>query len=315
MAIKIEKKQSTNTNARTAFLLATVFNVSMLGLFRYITVWNAEENLLTEPVGGQGFVVNFGTDAKGSGEVYTKNHASNTRVAIDTKPSEVAESAKPADAKATRKPDPNNTRISEKSAEANVITSTKPSAVKITEKKDTKLAPENKTGKTPTVTPKKETILNGSLLPSRAKNTPNGTTGNSNAGGGADGDDNVKGNKGQSNGNTVKGGTYERRPVGTGGQGKGGSGGSSYSLAGWVWNGEPRVDDDTDESGTLTFKIKVDSDGIVRSAVPTERGNFSPSVIEKYKKAVMKISFRPVASSGDMPPLSVGSVTFQIVTN
>ncbi len=315
MAIKIEKKQSTNTNARTAFLLATVFNASMLGLFRYITVWNAEENFLTEPVGGQGFVVNFGTDEKGSGDVYTKNHASNSKVAIDAKPADANEATKVADKKSDRKPEPNNTRVSDKSAEASVITSSKPSSVKITEKKDTKLTPDPKTGKTPVVAPKKETILNGSVLPSRAKNAPNGTTGTSNTGGGADGNDNVKGNKGQHNGNTVLGGTYERRPVGTGGQGKGGSGGSSYSLAGWVWNGEPRVDDDTDESGTLTFKIKVDSDGIVRSAVPTERGNFSPSVIEKYKKAVMKISFRPVASSGDMPPLSVGSVTFQIVTN
>lgn len=317
-SFNLEKEES--QNRQIAFMVTSVFNAIMLFLFWYVTIWNVEENRKVEQIGGSGFIVNFGTDKTGSGSVYTRNRGSKLKEEIDSKPSVEPEAVKkvikkPVEAPVVEKAKPTKPKPT---PEAPVVTSNRPSPVKVKEQPNTKVEPtkrppvETKTTPAP-AKPVEPQIIEGSTLPSRRGNTSsNGTTGtNSRPGGGSDGTGKGTGNQGQSNGNVVEGGTYERRPPGTGGSGNGGSGGgSSFSLSGWTWNSKPQVDDDSDETGVIRFRIKVDSDGIVQ-VVELIESTVSPSVAQRYKKSVQRLTFRPT-SSGERPDLSVGTITFRI---
>jgi outer membrane biosynthesis protein TonB len=60
----------------------------------------------------------------------------------------------------------------------------------------------------------------------------------------------------------------------------------------------------------VKFRLKVDSDGVVQ-VVETIESSLSPSVTQKYKRAVQKLTFRPT-SAGERPDISVGTITFRI---
>ena len=84
-------EQEESNNRRIAFFITFALYSLMFFLFWYVVIWTAEENKKVEEAGGGGFVVNFGTDKKGSGNVFTKNHASALKNEIDSKPAEVVE--------------------------------------------------------------------------------------------------------------------------------------------------------------------------------------------------------------------------------
>lgn len=315
----LEKEES--KNRQIAFIATTGFNVVMLFLFWYITVWTADENKKEEIIGGGGFVVNFGDDKKGSGNVFTKNHASPLKEERESKAAEkevlkkevvkkpviapVVEKVKPV------KPKP--------VAEPPVINSKVTSPVKVKEVPPAKVEPKpspkpveaKPTPAKPIPQPK---IDEGALLPTKkGKSTANGTSGtDARPGGAADGTGGGKGNQGQPDGNVVKGGTYEKRPVGEGNGGTGGKSGtgSSLSMTGWTWNNKPIVNDDSDETGVIKFRIKVDSDGDVVDVTLIE-STVNPAVVQQYKRAVQKTKFRPT-SDGDKPDISTGTVSFKL---
>jgi periplasmic protein TonB len=163
----------------------------------------------------------------------------------------------------------------------------------------------------PTPQPK---VDEGALFPAKkGTSNTNGTSGTNNRqGGAADGEGGGKGNQGQPNGNVVEGGTYKKVPVGDGGGGTGGNkgGGTALSLTGWTWNAKPNVDDNSDETGVIKFRIKVDSDGDVVDVTQIE-STVSPAVAQQYKRAVQRTKFRPT-SDGDKPDISTGTVTFRL---
>jgi periplasmic protein TonB len=314
----IEAEES--KNRQIAFFTTLSFNALMLFAFWYITVWTASENKKVEQMGGGGFLVNFGMDKKGSGNVYTKNHASPLKEEIESKAAEALkvkkEVKKPVEKVVVKakpvKPKPVK--------EAPVVTSKVKSPVVVKETPPAKVIPKpsaKPVDATPTPAkpaPVQPKVDEGALFPTKkgTANT-NGTSGNSNQkGGAADGTGGGKGNQGQPDGNVVKGGTYEKKPVGDGGGGTGGNAGngSSLSLTGWTWNAKPNVNDDSDETGIIKFRIKVDSDGDVVDVTQIE-STVSPAVAQQYKRAVQKTKFRPT-SDGDKPDISSGTVTFRL---
>lgn len=314
----IEAEES--KNRQIAFFTTLSFNALMLFAFWYITVWTASENKKVEQMGGGGFLVNFGMDKKGSGNVYTKNHASPFKEEIESKPAEALKVKKEAK-KPVEKVEVKAKPVKPKPVkEAPVVTSKVKSPVVVKDEPPAKVIPKPSTkpveatptpAKTAPVQPK---IDEGALFPTKkgTANT-NGTSGSSNQkGGAADGTGGGKGNQGQPDGNVVKGGTYEKKPVGDGGGGTGGNAGngSSLSLTGWTWNAKPNVNDDSDETGIIKFRIKVDSDGDVVDVTQIE-SSVSPAVAQQYKRAVQKTKFRPT-SDGDKPEISTGTVTFRL---
>lgn len=85
--------------------------------------------------------------------------------------------------------------------------------------------------------------------------------------------------------------------------------GVAFDVSGWALAGRPNVNDDSDETGKIVFKITVDGDGeVVR--VQQQQSTVSPSVAEAYRKAVQKLRLRP--KGGSTPPTSSGTITFII---
>ena len=102
----------------------------------------------------------------------------------------------------------------------------------------------------------------------------------------------------------------ERALYGNQGSNASASDGASLSLAGWIWDFEPRPDDTSDQSGEITYRIVVDGDGLlVKLELVTS--SVSPSVERKYRAAVQRLTF---SKTGDYQsaPLSSGTVTFII---
>ena len=325
---QLEEEES--KNRQIAFFITFALYSLMFFLFWYVVIWTAEENKKVEEAGGGGFVVNFGTDKKGSGNVFTKNHASPLKNEVDSKPAEVVE------VKKIKKPMviPEVVKVKpvkpKPVKEAPVITSKVKSPVvvkeippaKVTPKPSSKPIETPPTPSSPKAVEQPKVNTDGLFPAKKGKSNSNGTTGtNPNAGGGADGTGGGKGNQGQPDGNVVKGGTYEKKPPGDGtgggsgkGGGPGGDGGGgnkpSLSLTGWTWTNRPNVTDDSDETGIIKFRIKVDADGDVVDVTQIE-STVSPAVAQQYKRAVQRTKFKPT-SDGDKPDISTGTVTFRL---
>lgn len=128
------------------------------------------------------------------------------------------------------------------------------------------------------------------------------TKGSGNTTGSGEGnDDNATGKKGNENG-IDKRGLYE---------GKGGTG-ANANIAGWRWEAPPQVRDNSRETGTITFKVKVDADGYVFDAKVIAPTTVSRSVVAVYEQEVYNLIFVPTADNASPPPVSSGTITFII---
>ncbi|GAB3500975.1 hypothetical protein GCM10027341_27090 [Spirosoma knui] len=85
---------------------------------------------------------------------------------------------------------------------------------------------------------------------------------------------------------------------------------SAFDISGWMLASRPNVNDDSNATGKIVFRITVDSDGeIVR--VQQMHSTISPPVAELYRKAVERLRLRP--KGGQLPPPeSTGTITFII---
>ena len=94
--------------------------------------------------------------------------------------------------------------------------------------------------------------------------------------------------------------------------GPGGSGGSSLSLAGWKWESEPVVNDDSEVEGRIIFSISVDDQGYIISIRPLPGTTIADQkIIQKYRNAVMNAYLIEDRQGGSRPSgVSNGTVTF-----
>ena len=317
MTSNYQQESEDSKNRTIAFVLTTAFNAGLLAVCWYVTVWNSSETIKRELPNGGGVLVNFGTDDNGSGNVFTRNHASDSKRLVDTKPAEkVVE--KNTKVKEVVEPRPKVVEKRKPTAERPVLTSNRPSPVKVKEVKETKVESKKDPVSKPVVArqPAVETSrpVQGATLPNRRNNT-NGTSGSaSGQGAGGDGTGGGRGNQGQTNGNVVEGGTYKPRSPGTGGGNTGGDGGTgkgSLAIAGWTWVSKPVIDIDTNDDGMIRLRFKVDSDGDVQYIEVLESTIGNPAVVAKCKAKLKATKFRPT-DDNEKAPLSTGTVTFRI---
>lgn len=311
-----ERKNRTN-----AFILTFLINAAMLFLFWTITVWSAEENKKKDEVlAGGGFIMNYGTDKAGSGTNYSRNKANKSPELVDSKPAEDVKKTKVIPAVVEPEISKNKVVPTKKEVEQPLISSTRASTVKYKEVKDTKvdkkekIKPITETKKVANKPAAQPVIDNSALFPVKKATGSNGTAGtNPKSGGASDGNSKGTGNQGQPEGRSVSDGEYNKRPSGDGSGGNGGSGGgtgSSLTLLGWTWTARPVVDDDSNDTGIIKFKITIDSDGDVVDISVTE-STVSPNVMRKYKSVLQKTKFRP--TTGDRKTdYSTGTVTFRL---
>ena len=101
-----------------------------------------------------------------------------------------------------------------------------------------------------------------------------------------------------------------RAIYGNRGKNKGSTDGASLSLAGWIWDSDPKPNDSSTESGKITYEIVVDSDGYLVK-IRTITSTVSPAVERKYREALQKLTFSKTGES-QVAALSTGQVTFII---
>jgi periplasmic protein TonB len=316
MKSNLEQEERENRKMAGIYTLAT--NTIIFLLLFFVKIFEFHQ----PPILDGGIELNFGTDAKGSGDIQTHNKASDIKSKVESAPAPDKEEikTKPLPPRKVEPVEPTpikNTKPTKTAPEAPIKTSKVESPVKVPEQKETKkptpvtnkpTSPEAKPAPAKPVEPTPQPQVNqgGLFKKSNGKSTSNGTTGTSNQPGGnnnGDGKNGEVGDQGDPKGNINAKGLY----------GKGGSGGgngASLNLSGWTWSRKPVVNDDSDDVGRIVFQIKVDEEGNIMSVKVLENG-VSPSVMEKYRRAVQGLDLRPT-SAGSPPPVSTGTITFII---
>jgi hypothetical protein len=220
-----------------------------------------------------GLEVNFGFDEAGYGNVST---------------TETAGTVADQGLQSNPDPAPNNSSTTAEDAPENINTTTAESPVEV---------PEKTTAKTEKPTPK-VTNPNPTAKPNETRESGTGSGAKSSGGGGAN-DGNVKGavgNQGDPNGNPDAL-NYGKR------------GGSSLQMTGWKWDEPPTPDDKSEATGKIVFEVKVDETGEIVGIKTLER-TVDPSIVEKYKKAVEKLTFSKTRDNQNPAETSTGRITF-----
>ncbi len=94
----------------------------------------------------------------------------------------------------------------------------------------------------------------------------------------------------------------------------GGDGGPVLELTGWTWRTRPNPNDESQETGKIVFRIRIDDRGQVLRVI-LEESTVSAALVRVYQKEVEKVSFKPLGSNSRPAPFSEGKITFVIKTN
>ena len=282
--------------------------IALLGVFFFIRLSSSVPKV--EPM--ELFVeVNYGTSKVGKGDIQTYNKPSNSKVRENMRAE--AEETKERKSVATPKPTPptppkiESVKPTKTVAEKPAITSKVESPVEAPEKTDVKKSTGSVSSSTPVSKPAPEKAVNKDALftkSSGSKSGSNGTNGTkSGVGGNNNGDDaEGLGDKGAKSGSLFAK-TYK---------GEGGGGGTAVglSLSGWKWSRRPVVNDKSDATGSITFKITVDKNGRVKNIITQSTTITDYAVVNQYRSAVRELSF--ISQSSNVPEESTGTITFKI---
>jgi outer membrane biosynthesis protein TonB len=255
--------------------------------------------------------VNYGTSKVGKGDVQTFNKPNDSKVAENMKAD--ADEVKKVKSVANPKPVP-PTPPKVETAKPTKVVATKPvittkaeSPVEAPEKTETKKSNGSANASEPVSKPAPEKAVNKEALftkSSGSKSGSNGTNGTkAGVGGNNNGDDaDGVGDKGAKSGSLFAK-TYK---------GEGGGGGTDVglSLSGWSWSRKPVVNDKSDATGSITFRITVDRNGRIKNIVNLSSTITDYAVINQYKNAVRELTFIP--KSSNVPDESIGTITFKI---
>lgn len=293
-----------------SWAMSVGITVAMLGLFFFIRLTSAVPKI--EPM--ELFVeVNYGTSNVGSGKIQTFNKPSDSKVAENMKAD--VEEVKKVKAVATPKPTPPTPPKTEPVkqtkvvAEKPVITSKQESPVeapeKVTVKKSTGSASSSEPVSKPTAKPEK--AINQSALFSKSSGSKSGSNGTNGTQSGIGGNNNGDDASGVGDKGSKSGSLFAKSYKGEGG---GGGTAVGLSMSGWSWNRRPVVNDKSDATGTIVFKITVDKNGRIKNIVNQSSTITDYAVINQYKNAVRELTF--ISKSANVPEESVGTITFKI---
>jgi periplasmic protein TonB len=287
------------SNRVPALAGTVIFHLVLLSIF-FVSMVKMPEPVATG--GGDGIVLNYGTDTEGSGDVQTTAKAADTQNTEDSAPSNAEPQTQPEPAA----PEPVQEQVAETPP---TMTSDveETVAVPVVEKPKKEVATAKET---PKVTPKPTTNPAATYNPNAGGN---GTRGTSNlATGNNNGDRPGKvGDQGDRSGSLDSKALY-----GSPGSGSGGSGGGSLEMPGWRWLAKPKPSDASSATGTLVFEIKVDENGEVQSIRKLAgQSTFNDPVAERfYINAIEKTEFERTTSAGEDRG-AVGRIIFRIGAN
>jgi periplasmic protein TonB len=301
-------------NKREAALYTTFITGAILCLFYFITIFKEADIIKPD----YGIEVNFGTSDKGSGDIQTFNKASDLKNKEESAPEE-SKATKNIAPPIPKPVEPKVEKVKTPIKAETAITSKVESGVKIKEAPVKAKATPIKPTETAKPAPAKVEPIKPQPIPPKpdagslyskpgSKTGGNGTIGTSSNPGGNNNGDGAKGevgDKGDPKGK-IDAPLYSGKPGGGGGA----PSGNSLNLTGWTWSKKPVVNDNSDETGSIKFEIKVDEQGEIL-AVRVVSSTVSRSVVNLYKQAIEKVSFVPTGS-GARPTVSTGTINIKI---
>ena len=313
-----------------------IMTSAVYGLFILLLVFLVAWRPLDPPVEEYGIELNFGFQAEGGGDLERDAEAQVEETAEDTPPDseveteqtetqaeevtpveevvekvvepepEIKEEVTPAKVEAEKTPEkPPVEKVIE-----DPITTKEESEVKVEEAAPVKKevveekppVEEKKEEVKPTPVPK-PTLDSRALMGGKKKESDSKEAASNNQGLYPD----KKGNQGDPEGNKKTDGI---NPDGSD------IGSVSYSLDGWKWERPPAEKDESEIDGVIKFGIDVDDRGkVLRVSVLQGTTISDNTIVEFYKKQVLKLSFIQTNASNAPAPISKGEVTFVIKTN
>lgn len=258
--------------------------------------------------------VNYGVDKVGSGNIQTFNKANDSKVAENMKAGDEQKTKAVATPPKPTPPAPQPTKTPVKAttrAPERVITSkAEDSPVKEVERAETKKATAASTKPVAEPAPAKpaEPKINNDALFKKSSGSKSGSNGTNGTKEGIGGNNNGDDASGVGDKGVKEGSLYAKNYKGSGG---GGGSNVGYSLAGWKWKRAPVVNDNSDATGQIVFKIIVDSNGRVKNVITQSTTVTDYAVVNKYKDAVRALTFDRTTSS-TAPSESTGTITFKI---
>ncbi len=253
--------------------------------------------------------VNYGTSNVGSGKIQTFNKPSDSKI---------AENMKAGDEKIERKseaprptppaPRPEPAKPTTKVAQKPVITSKAESPVEEPVRNESKKVSSATSSTSTTTAPAPEKKINNDALFKKSSGSGSGSNGTNGTKEGVGGNNNGDDASGVGDKGAKEGSLFAKSYKGAGGGGGGTAVG--LNLNGWAWSRPPSVNDNSDATGEITFKIIVGSNGRVRNVIQLRSTVTDYAVINKYKAAVRELTF--VQKASNVPDESVGTITFKI---
>ncbi len=296
-------------NKRKGLIVSTGVHLGLLLIFALLLAWREPNPPLPE----YGIELNFGISNVGSGDIQPETNP-NTEEAVEdseSQPEEVEE------AEVEEVETPTEEQVEEVIEEADetveeIPTEESDSPDVVEEKEEQtkeEVVEEKKEPVKETVEEKKETEKPVEEVVEENKDTANdGKEENSESDEKASSHgDNVdkEGDKGDDEGDLDARALYGK---------KGGGGGSSLDMTGWMWDFVPKPNDTSDESGRVVFEIKIDDQGEIISVRTVER-SVSPTVERIYKQEVLKLTFSKTSDNTRPAPISTGKITFIVKAN
>ncbi len=264
-------RQEERQYERKGIILAVIFHsVLLLGFFFWI-VLKQTPNEAGE--GMPGIPINFGFNEMGSGD-------NNSMDQVATQAAQPEEAQNTETVESTPSPDDANLTTVNPDAETVVSETKKPQTTTTTTK--------------PTQTTTTQTATTNAQQGSTTK--PGVSSG--------DGDSKQAGNQGNPNG-TLDSKNYYGTP------GNGGNGGNgALSMDGWHLSNEPKVANVNQESGKVTFVIKIDNEGEIVSLTVKEK-QISEALVKKCEDEIRnKMEFVKNKNNGSTAEYSTGTISF-----
>jgi outer membrane biosynthesis protein TonB len=265
-------EQREKQGKRFGAIMTISIHAVLLLLFLFLLAWQPPD----PPIPSYGVELNFGLDAAGSGDVQSESPANNQEEEQQQEE--------------TPPPPPQETEPIE--AEEPTPTPSEVESPHFVEPKEVKKPVEQ-----PKTEPKKEITPQPSNQPSDSKKSSNAANNNGDQA-------NKVGDQGDPKGSLEAKALY-------GNAGKGGGGGSSLDMAGWVWDAPPRPKDESNEEGKIVFQVEVDDQGEIISVKTIEK-TVSPAVERIYRQEVERLTFSKTKDNSGVAPRSIGKITFII---
>ncbi|BDC98968.1 hypothetical protein [Persicobacter psychrovividus] len=281
-----KQKQREYLSMAITAVLAIALTVSLF----FIMVWHAPD----PPLPVYGLELSLGTSERGSGEPVKPIKAATP---VETPPTKITPKPIPQPEEQPEEVEevtPEESTPTEETITPEVIETQEEPSYKEEEKKEKVVKPKEEP---------KEEVKPIHEFPSKQKAAEEQTQTAPQPSSGTD--ESGAGNQGKEEGKIDERGIY---------QGSFGAKGASLDMKGWAWDGAPRPQDTSNESGKIVYQIRIDEDGEIQEVRRIE-STVRPEIETKYRKAVEQLTFSRTADNLRPTPFTTGRITFIINAN